>query len=64
VIKPIFLFLQTFDSQNVHNMLAIMLNSHFKSLQVVENYEGRGEVCFASEYDAKVVIPLFMICFD
>jgi len=58
VIKPILLILQAFDSQNVHNMLAIMLDPHFKSLQVVENYEGRGEaICFASEYDAKIVIP-------
>lgn len=57
MIKPILLFLQTFDSQNVHNMFAIMLDPHFKSLQVVKNYEGRGEtIRFASEYDAKIVI--------
>ncbi len=65
MIKPILLFLQAFDSQNVHNMIAIMLDPHFKSLQVVENYEGHEEaIHFAFEYDAKVAIPLFIICFD
>jgi hypothetical protein len=31
----------------------------------VENYERRWEaICFAFEYDAKIVIALLMICFD
>ncbi len=41
-----------------------MLDPHFKSLQVVENYEGHMEtIRFAFKYDAKIVIPLLMICF-
>jgi hypothetical protein len=65
VIKHILLFLQAFDSQNVHNIFAIMFDPHFKSLQFMGNYERCGEaICFAFEYDAKVVIPLLMICFD
>ncbi len=42
-----------------------MLDPHFKFLQVVENYKGHGEaIRFVAKYDAKVVIPLLMICFD
>jgi hypothetical protein len=61
VIKPFLLFLKTFYQQNVHNMFAIMLDPHFKFLQIVENYVGCGKtICFASEYDVKAMIPLFM----
>ncbi len=60
-----FLFLKTFDPHNVHNMLAIMLDPHFKYLWIIENYVGHGAtICFAFEYDAKVVIPLLMAYFD
>jgi hypothetical protein len=38
VIKPFFLFLKTFDPQNVHNMLAIMLDPCSKSTN-------NGELC-------------------
>ncbi len=31
-IKPFLLFLKIFDLHNVYNMLAIMLDPHFKSL--------------------------------
>ncbi len=61
-----FLFLRTFDPHNVHNMVAIMLDLCFKSLQIVENYVGHCGVifCFASKYDTKVMIPLLMAWFD
>jgi hypothetical protein len=46
-------------------MLAIMLDPHFKSLQIVENYVGHGvAICLASKYDTKTMIPLLMFCFD
>jgi hypothetical protein len=65
VIIPFLLFLKTFDSQNVHNMLAIMLDPRFKFLWIVDNYVGCGEaICLASKYDVKIVIPLLMTCFD
>ncbi len=55
----------TFDQQNFHMMFAIMLDSNFKSLWVVDNYVGRGEeICLVFKYYAKVVVPLFMICVD
>jgi len=61
VIKPFLLILKTFDSQNVHNIFAIMLDPHFRFLWVVENYVGFGEtIRLAFEYDAKIVIPFLM----
>ncbi len=42
-----------------------MLDPRFKSLQIMEFYVGCGEaICFASQYDVKTIIPLFMTCFD
>ncbi len=46
-------------------MMAIMLDLHFKSLCVVENLLGCGNAIRpAIEYDAKIVIPLLMVCFE
>jgi hypothetical protein len=58
VIRPFFLFFKTFDLHNVHNMIAIMLEPRFKSLDhcVI--------IRFVSKYDTKVMIPLLMACFD
>ncbi len=54
-----------FDSCQVHNMLALMLNFHYKSLWVVENYVGCGDAIYlASKYDLKEVIPLLMTIFE
>ncbi len=46
-------------------MMAIVLDLHFKSLCVLENLLGGGNaIQLAIEYDAKIVIPLFMVCFE
>jgi hypothetical protein len=46
-------------------MMAIMLDSCFKALHIVENLvERRNAIQLASEYDVKVVVPFFMVCFD
>jgi hypothetical protein len=58
-------FFLEFDSPQVHNMLALLLDPHFKSLQVVESFVGCGNaICLAIEFDVKEVIPLLMIVFD
>jgi hypothetical protein len=44
VIKPFLQFLQAYDSHQMHNMFALMLDLKFKSLKVVENYVGHGDV--------------------
>jgi hypothetical protein len=65
VIKQFLLCLKIFDPQNVHNMIAIMLDPCFKSLQVVENYVGHGKIIhLAFKYDIKTMIPLLMTSFD
>jgi len=59
VIKPFLLFFKTFDLNNVHDMLIIMLHPHFKFLQV-----GCGDaIYFAFDYDVRMVILLVMFFF-
>ncbi len=64
VIKLCLCFLIAYYSLQVHNMFALMFDPCFKSLRVLQNYVGRGNVIhLVIEYDAKVVIPLMMIIF-
>jgi hypothetical protein len=60
VIKPFLLFFKTFDSNNVHKMLIIMLHSHFKFMQV-----GCGDaIYFSFYYVVRMVILFVMFFFD
>ncbi len=43
VLKPFLQFLNFFDTNHVPNMLVIMLNLRYKSLQVVDNLVGHGD---------------------
>jgi hypothetical protein len=40
MIKHFLKFLQAYDSHQVQNMFALLLNPRFKPLEVVENYVG------------------------
>jgi hypothetical protein len=65
VIKPFLQFLKTFDGGRDHNLMAIMLDLHFKSLRIVEDLLGHGNaIQLATEYDAKIVTPLLMVYFE
>jgi len=65
VIKPFLDFLRSFDAQQVHNMMVIMLDTHFKALRIVESLVGcRNAIRLTFEYDAKFVILLLMVCFE
>jgi hypothetical protein len=65
VIKPFLQFLRAFESLKLHNMLALMLDPHYKSFQVIENYVGHGNAIHLTlEYDLKDVIPLLMTNFE
>jgi hypothetical protein len=44
MIKHFLEFLKAFHFQQVHIMLAFMLDPYFKSLQVVQNFVGCGNV--------------------
>ncbi len=64
MLKPFLAFLKSYDANQVHNILVMMLYLRFKHLLVVKNYVGQGNaIHFAYEYDAKVVIPHHMIFF-
>jgi hypothetical protein len=61
VIKPFLEFLKTFDFNQVHNMLILMLDPCFKILKVMKSFVGCGNpIHFAIEYDVKEVTPFFM----
>ncbi len=65
VFKHFLEFFKAFDSYQVHNMLALMLDPCFKSLQVVKSFVGHGDVIrLLTKYDVKEVIPLLMTLFD
>jgi hypothetical protein len=65
VIKPFLQFMMAFDSHQVHNMLTLILDPYYKSLQIVENYVGFGNtIYFAFKYDLKEIIPLLMTIFE
>ncbi len=43
--------------------MAIMMDSHFKPLHIVENLVGcRNAIQLAYEYDVKIDVPFFMVC--
>jgi hypothetical protein len=64
VLKPFLELLKEFDSHQVRNMLALILDPHLKSLQVVESFVGRSNaMCLAFEYHVKEVILFLMIVF-
>jgi hypothetical protein len=42
VIKPFLDFLRSFDAHQLHNMMVIMLDTHFKALRIVESLVGCG----------------------
>ncbi len=44
-------------------MMAIMMDSRFKPLHIVENLVGcRNAIWLAYEYDVKIAVPFFMVC--
>jgi hypothetical protein len=47
------------------NMMVIMLDPHFQALHIVKTLVGHGNVIkLAFENDAKIVIPLLMVCLE
>jgi hypothetical protein len=65
VIKPFLKFLEVYNSHQIHNMLSIMLDPYFKSLQVVKNYVGCEDyIHLAFKYDSHTIILLLMMVFE
>jgi hypothetical protein len=64
VIKCFLQFWKLFDSHQIHNMFALMLDPHLKSLQVFKKYVWHKiAIHLVVEYDVKEGIPLLMIIF-
>jgi hypothetical protein len=61
VFQPFFSFFNGFDKKRGHNMLPLMFNSRFKSMQLVANYLGH-ETTFllVVEYDGHMLSLLLM----
>jgi len=66
VFKPFVDFLKAFESHQVHNMLALMLDFHFKNPYGLWKtlWDLGNAICFITKYDIKKVIPLLMTIFD
>jgi hypothetical protein len=63
VIKPFFLKVFWCEASSQHD--GYHVGSILKALRIVENLDGHKNVIWlASKYDVKVVVPLFMVCFD
>jgi hypothetical protein len=61
VLRPFLSFARKFEEGSAHNMICLMLDLHFKGLEVIVDYVGCGvakEV--VDEYNGKVLVPLLV----
>jgi hypothetical protein len=64
VIKPCICFLIAYDPHQAHNIFALMFYLHCKSLRILENYVGWGNVIhLVIKCDARKIFLLLMIIF-
>ncbi len=64
VLDPFFTFASTYIITKAHNMLALMLNLHFKSLDVVKHFVKKAKVIqMVVKYDNKSLMPLLVVAF-
>jgi len=63
-LAPFLTFASTYNVNKVHNMLALMLDPHFKSLDVVKTVFGWEKMIhMVVEYDNKALLPLLVVAF-
>ncbi len=61
---PSFAFSSTYITTKAHNILTLMLDLHFKSLDVVKGFVGREKVIqMVAKYDNKSLMPLLVATF-
>jgi hypothetical protein len=64
VLQPFMSFLDGFEKNMGHNMLLLMLNPRFKSLQLVTNYIGHDKTStLVVQYDVGLLLPLLIQCY-
>jgi hypothetical protein len=61
ILTPFFAFSSTYITTKAHNMLTLMLDLHFKPLDVVKGFVGREKVIqMVVKYDNKSLMPLLL----
>jgi len=64
ILAPFLVFTSLYNASKAHNMLALMLDVHFKFLDVVKAFVGRAKVIqIVAEYDKKILLPLLVVTF-
>ncbi len=64
ILAPFLAFTSSYNSSMAHNMLALILDLWFKSLNVVKAFVGRAKMIqIVVEYDNKTLLPLLMVSF-
>jgi hypothetical protein len=64
VLAPFLAFAFTYNVSKAHNILALMLNPHFKSLDVVKTFvRWEKTIQMVVEYDSKTLLPLLVVAF-
>jgi len=64
VFVPFLAFTSSYNVSKVHNMLTLMLDLCFKSLDVVKVFIGQAKVIqIVVEYDNKTILPLLVVAF-
>jgi hypothetical protein len=64
VLEPFLLFMLCSQFHKVHNMLAMMLDSHYKGLGLVIQYFGKERALQSREYDRAIFFPLFVYAYN
>ncbi len=63
-LVPFLAFASTFSASKVHNMLVLILDPHFKSLDAMKVVVRRAKVIqMVVEYDTKTLMPLLVAAF-
>jgi hypothetical protein len=64
ILTPFLAFTFSYNANKAHNMLALMLEPHFKSFDVVKAFIGRAKVIqIVAKYDSKTLLPLLVVTF-
>jgi hypothetical protein len=63
-LAPFLAFASNYNASKAHNMLALMLDPHFKSFDVVKTFVGREKVIqMVAKYNSKTLLPLLVVVF-
>jgi hypothetical protein len=65
LLVPFLAFASTFSANKVHNMLVLILDPNFKSIDAMKVVVGRVKVIqMVVEYDTKTLMPLLVATFQ